>query len=116
MNTDTAKATTAEFAVIPDNYATAAEWADAEKVARQCENPNCKWAGILEACQLQFAHKRRGTALKDKNGNRLFPANMVKNGASAWGARYGMATILAEVLKCRVLCACCHALETKNGG
>ena len=114
MNTNTATATTAEFAVSPSNYSTAREWADAEKVARGCENPECMWAGEFDACQLEWAHLIPGTAYLTRDGVRVHPSDMVKSGASAWNSRYAAGTIFAEILKCRVLCACCHALESKN--
>lgn len=101
----------------PTNYTTAREWSDAEKLARGCENPDCgmRTDYVFVPRQLEWAHVIPGTAYLDRNGRRIHPSDMVKNGASAWNARYGMATILAEIAKCRVLCACCHALESSEG-
>lgn len=52
---------------------------------------------------LQFDHIDPSTKYRTKNGKVVHPADMIK------GNRYGLRTILAEIAKCRILCANCHA-------
>jgi len=67
----------------------------------------CEACGYnAHACALQFDHIDPSTKYRTRNGNLVHPADMVK------GARYSLTTILAEIAKCRVLCANCHAVHT----
>jgi hypothetical protein len=75
---------------------------DAIKTAAGCES--CGYNA--HACALQFDHLDPATKYRTRNGNLVHPADMVK------GARYALSTILAEIAKCRVLCANCHAVHT----
>jgi hypothetical protein len=52
---------------------------------------------------LQLDHIDPETKYKTKNGKRLNPGELV---------RYSQAILFAEVRKCRVLCANCHAVHT----
>lgn len=58
------------------------------------------------ACALQFDHLDPATKYRTRTGKLVHLADMVK------GGRYGIETILAEISKCRVLCANCHAVHT----
>ena len=65
----------------------------------------CESCGYnAHACALQFDHIDPSTKYRTRNGNLVHPADMVK------GARYSLTTILAEISKCRILCANCHAV------
>lgn len=75
---------------------------DAIKTAAGCES--CGYN--THACALQFDHIDPATKYRTRNGVLVHPADMVK------GARYSLNTILAEIAKCRVLCANCHAVYT----
>lgn len=75
---------------------------DSIKTAAGCES--CGYNA--HACALQFDHLDPSTKYRTKSGNLVHPADMVK------GARYSLNTILAEIAKCRVLCANCHAVYT----
>lgn len=67
----------------------------------------CAMCGYnAHACALQFDHIDPATKYRTRTGNIVHPADMVK------GARYSLPTILAEIAKCRVLCANCHAVYT----
>lgn len=61
---------------------------------------------------LHFAHRDASTKYRDKNGKPVDPSNMFKSGDSKVGTRYGEETIWAEIAKCDVLCANCHAEQT----
>jgi len=70
-------------------------------------NAGCEMCGYNEyACALQFDHIDPSTKYRTRNGNLVHPADMIK------GGRYALNTILAEIAKCRVLCANCHAVYT----
>lgn len=58
------------------------------------------------AAALQFDHIDPATKYRTRTGKIVHPADMIK------GGRYSVATILAEIAKCRVLCANCHAVYT----
>lgn len=82
--------------------ATNREIADAIKVAAGCE-----MCGYNEhPAALQFDHIDPSTKYITKSGIKVHPADMIK------GNRYGIKTVLAEIAKCRVLCANCHAVYT----
>ena len=55
---------------------------------------------------LQFDHIDPATKYRTKAGNVVHPSDMIK------GNRYGLATVMAEIAKCRILCANCHAVHT----
>jgi len=55
---------------------------------------------------LQFDHIDPATKYRTKSGKIVHPSDMIK------GGRYALETILAEIRKCRVLCANCHAIYT----
>lgn len=55
---------------------------------------------------LQFDHLDPATKYRTRSGKLVHLADMVK------GGRYALATIMAEIAKCRVLCANCHAVYT----
>ena len=80
---------------------------DALKVDCGCEA--CGWTGHPMA--LHFAHIDSSTKYRTRLGRLVDIADMVKASASGF-ARYSVTVILAEIAKCRVLCANCHALET----
>lgn len=52
---------------------------------------------------LQFDHIDPETKFRDKNGKLVHPSHMVN---------YSQVLILAEIAKCRVLCANCHIIYT----
>lgn len=56
------------------------------------------------ASALHFDHLDTATKYRTASGKAVNPADLV--------GRYSLATILAEVAKCRVLCANCHAVHT----
>lgn len=58
------------------------------------------------ACALEFDHLDPATKYRTRTGKSVHLADMIK------GGRYGLQTILAEIAKCRVLCAVCHAVHT----
>lgn len=60
------------------------------------------------ACALDFDHLDPATKYRTRTGKLVHLADMVK------GGRYGLPTILAEIRKCRVLCAICHRVYTHN--
>ena len=72
------------------------------KTDRGCES--CGYDAY--ACALQFDHLDPATKYRTRTGKLVHLADMVK------GGRYGIETILAEIAKCRVLCANCHAVHT----
>jgi hypothetical protein len=55
---------------------------------------------------LQFDHIDPSTKYRTKAGKVVHPSDMIK------GNRYGLSTVMAEIAKCRVLCANCHAVYT----
>ena len=61
---------------------------------------------IAIASAYEFDHINPATKYRTKSGNLVHLADMVK------GARYSLATILAEIAKCRVACTTCHRLYT----
>ena len=63
---------------------------------------------------LHFAHRDSSTKYRNKSGKPVEPSDMFKSGDSKVGSRYGEETIWAEVAKCDVLCANCHAEQTYN--
>lgn len=67
----------------------------------------CAYCGYnAYACALQFDHLDPATKYRTRSGKLVHLSDMVK------GGRYGIETILAEIAKCRVLCANCHAVHT----
>lgn len=54
---------------------------------------------------LQLDHIDPSTKFVNKNGRRLNPSDLVY---------YSQATLMAEVKKCRVLCANCHSIYTHS--
>ena len=74
---------------------------NAIKVAAGCEM--CGYNANPVA--LQFDHIDPETKFRNKNGKLVHPSDMVG---------YSQAIILAEVAKCRVLCANCHAIYTHD--
>lgn len=72
------------------------------KVERGCEE--CGFNAHPAA--LQFDHIDPATKYRTKSGKIVHPSDMIK------GGRYALETILAEIHKCRVLCANCHAIYT----
>ena len=55
---------------------------------------------------LQFDHIDPATKYRTKAGKVVHPSDMIK------GGRYSLETALAEIAKCRVVCANCHAIHT----
>lgn len=55
---------------------------------------------------LQFDHVDPATKYRTKAGKVVHPSDLIK------GNRYSLKTVLAEIAKCRVLCANCHAVHT----
>jgi hypothetical protein len=78
---------------------------DRIKLERGCEDPFCHGHPRV-ASALQFDHIDPATKYRTRTGKLVHLADMVK------GGRYGIETILAEIAKCRVLCANCHAVHT----
>lgn len=76
--------------------------ADAIKLEAGCEL--CGYN--TDARALQFDHIDPSTKYTTKSGKTVHPSDLIK------GTRYGIATVLAEIAKCRVLCANCHAVHT----
>lgn len=61
------------------------------KLGFGCMNPNCKWSGEFEACQLEFHHL-------DPNSKYRNVAQLVRRPSK----------MRAEILKCTCLCSNCH--------
>jgi len=72
------------------------------KLARGCEVCGFR----VHPAALQFDHIDPDTKYRTRSGKVVHPSDMVK------GDRYALATVLAEVSKCRVLCANHHAIHT----
>jgi hypothetical protein len=72
------------------------------KVERGCEE--CGFNTHPSA--LQFDHIDPATKYRTKSGKIVHPSDMIK------GGRYALETVLAEIAKCRILCANCHAIYT----
>jgi hypothetical protein len=67
---------------------------DAIALGYGCQNPGCKWVGPFHPAQLEFHH---------------FDPKLKKFQIGK-AADYSYRAIAAEINKCVVLCACCHAL------
>jgi hypothetical protein len=68
---------------------------------------SCEFCGYnADPRALQFDHIDPATKYRTKSGKLVHLSDMVK------GDRYSIKTILAEIAKCRVLCANCHAVHT----
>lgn len=76
--------------------------ADAIKSASGCVL--CGWN--VHPSGLHFDHLDPATKYRTRKGRIVHLADMIK------GNRYSLPTILAEIAKCRVLCANCHAVYT----
>lgn len=76
------------------------------KLDRGCET--CGYNA--NAAALSFDHLDPSIKYRTKSGRAVHIADMTKGGAN--GSRYSMRTILAEIEKCRVLCANCHMEHT----
>jgi len=72
------------------------------KIERGCEI--CGYNA--HACALQFDHLDPDTKYRTRKGKIVHLSDMIK------GNRYSLTTVLAEIAKCRVLCANCHAVYT----
>lgn len=72
------------------------------KSERGCEV--CGWN--VHPAGLQFDHIDPSTKYRTKSGKVVHPSDMIK------GNRYALRTVLAELAKCRVICANCHAIHT----
>lgn len=71
------------------------------KLALGCSE--CGYNSHAEA--LQWDHIDPNTKFRTKNGTLVNPGNMIM---------YAQSVMLAEFKKCRVLCANCHAVHTKQ--
>ena len=60
---------------------------------------------------LQFAHRDPATKYRTSSGRPVEPSDMIKGKTRS---RYGVSTIWAEIAKCDVLCANCHAEATHS--
>jgi hypothetical protein len=60
---------------------------------------------------LQFAHIDPSTKYRDRYGKVVEPSDMIKG---KHRSRYSPATVYAEIEKCIILCANCHAEHTHN--
>ncbi len=78
---------------------------DQIKLDRGCEDPFCHGYPRV-ASALQFDHIDPATKYRTRTGKLVHLADMIK------GGRYALSTIMAEIAKCRVLCANCHAVHT----
>lgn len=68
----------------------------------------CETCGYNDnAHALQFDHIDPATKLISSTGRRVTPASMLG---------YSQSMILAEIAKCRVLCANCHAIHSVEQG
>lgn len=67
----------------------------------------CEMCGFnAHPAALQFDHIDPATKYRTKTGKIVHPSDMIK------GGRYSLATVMAEIAKCRVLCSNCHAIYT----
>lgn len=67
----------------------------------------CEMCGFdAHPAALQFDHIDPTTKYRTRTGKVVHPSDMIK------GGRYALATVMAEIAKCRVLCANCHAIYT----
>lgn len=67
----------------------------------------CTYCGFnAHPSALDFDHLDQATKYRTRNGRAVTVAEMAK------GARYSLRTILAEIAKCRILCANCHRIHT----
>jgi len=72
----------------------------------------CKICGYDRHPQaLQFAHRDPATKYRTATGRVVEPSDMIKG---KYRSRYGFETIWAEIAKCDVLCANCHAELTHS--
>lgn len=70
-------------------------------------NKGCESCGFdAHAAALQFDHIDPETKYRTRTGKAVHPSDMV--------GRYSVATIVAEIAKCRVVCANCHAIHTHS--
>lgn len=69
------------------------------KTSRGCEN--CGWN--VHPAGLQLDHIDPSTKYRTKSGKLLNPGEMRSMKQSV---------VIAEMMKCRVLCACCHAIRS----
>lgn len=85
---------------------------DALKLHARC---SIKGAGCIDthtdtlpdlAALYEFDHIDPSTKYRTKSGNTVNPSDLIK------GNRYSLATVLAEVAKCRVVCVVCHRIYT----
>jgi DNA-directed RNA polymerase subunit RPC12/RpoP len=83
---------------------TTREITNAMKLAVGCSECGYK----RSAAALQFDHLDPSTKYRTRYGNIVHPSDMIK------GDRYSLQTVLAEIAKCRVLCANCHAEFTHD--
>jgi len=72
------------------------------KVSLGCES--CGYNAHPSA--LQFDHIDPATKYRTRKGALVHLSDMIG------GGRYSLETVLAEIAKCRVLCANCHAVHT----
>lgn len=64
----------------------------------------CELCGYnAHPCALQFDHLDPETKFRNKYGKLVHPSHM---------ASYSQAVVLAEIAKCRIICANCHAIHT----
>lgn len=82
--------------------ATTRDLTNAIKIERGCEI--CGYNA--HSCALQFDHLDPDTKYRTRKGKIVHLSDMIK------GNRYSLTTVLAEIAKCRVLCANCHAVYT----
>jgi hypothetical protein len=67
----------------------------------------CAVCGFREhPAALHFDHIDPATKYRTRSGKVVHPSDLIK------GDRYPLATVLAEVAKCRVVCANHHAIHT----
>jgi len=79
------------------------------------QSAGCRLCGYnKDPRALHFAHRDASTKYRDRSGKPVEPSNMFKSGDSKAGSRYGEETIWAEIAKCDVLCANCHAEQTEG--
>jgi len=66
----------------------------------------CAYCGFnADSVALQFDHIDPAVKYRTRKGRLVHLSDMVHD-------RYSLSTILAEIAKCRVLCANCHAIHT----
>ena len=65
-------------------------------------------SGFIIPSMYEFDHIDPATKYTTRSGAKVNPSDLIK------GNRYSLATVLAEVAKCRVVCVVCHRTRTNE--